>query len=95
MLFTTLLISAFSLLVSAQSGANPIVPIEGSINAGQPLTIKWQPNTQGTVSLTLRWGAAQNLEKGTPIACKFPCPFQIDLSFRIAWDPGMNRLGRV
>ncbi|KAF2427522.1 hypothetical protein EJ08DRAFT_680898 [Tothia fuscella] len=72
MLFSTLLISGLSLLVSAQSGANPIIPLAGSISAGAPVTIKWQPNTQGTISLQLRWGAAQNLEQGTTIVSGIP-----------------------
>ena len=36
--------------------------------AGQPCDLKWQPSTQGTVSLVLRSGASNNLEKGVTIA---------------------------
>jgi hypothetical protein len=70
MLFFSLIVSALSALAAAQaaSGANPIVPIASSIQAGQPLTINWQKNTPGTVSLQLRWGNAMALNTGTTIA---------------------------
>ena len=66
--FRTFLVAALSTLVCAQSGPNPIVPLLPSIQAGQPTTINWAPNTPGTVSLQLRWGAAGNLVAGIPIA---------------------------
>jgi hypothetical protein len=73
MLFFSLIVSAFSALAAAQaaSGSNPLVPINGSVQAGQPLTINWQKNTQGTVSLQLRWGNANALNPGTTIASMY------------------------
>jgi hypothetical protein len=67
--FKTLIVCALSAIAAAQSGANPLVPISGSIQAGQPLTIKWSPTTGGTVSLQLRWGNPGALNAGTTIVC--------------------------
>lgn len=55
----------------AQSGGTsnpPTVPSSFMITAGQPATFTWKPTTSGPVSLTLRSGAASDLNKGTPIA---------------------------
>lgn len=63
--------------VAAQSsGANPFnIPTGGyQLTAGKPQTFTWKPTTQGTVTLTLRSGANNNLDKGTVIACTKPEP---------------------
>jgi len=55
----------------AQSPNPPKIPSTGyTITAGQSSTFQWTPTTQGTVTLTLRNGAASDLNKGTVIACK-------------------------
>ena len=57
----------------AQGGTKanpPTVPSDYSVTAGQPSTFTWKPTTQGPVTLTLRSGAASDLNKGTVIACK-------------------------
>jgi hypothetical protein len=69
MRFINLLLVAFSALAVAQN-PNPIVPLEGTVTAGQPTTIKWTPTTEGTITLSLRSGPASNLGPPTVIACK-------------------------
>jgi len=61
------------LMVYAQN-ANPFnIPTSGlSASAGQPLTLSWNPTTQGTVSLILRSGASSDLASGNTIACESP-----------------------
>lgn len=58
------------LLAFAQS-ANPFsIPDAGlSATGGQPLELMWNPTTDGTVTLVLRSGNADNLAEGTVIAC--------------------------
>lgn len=69
-------LSGIACLVSAavaQTGSKanpPTVPSDYSVTAGKPSTFTWKPTTQGTVTLTLRTGAASDLNKGTVIACK-------------------------
>lgn len=48
----------------------PKIPIGFMATAGQPTTFQWTPTTAGTVTLTLRSGAASDLNKGTIIQCK-------------------------
>lgn len=58
-------------LAAAQEKANPFtLPPGFMITAGQPITITWDPTTQGTVSIRLRAGASSNLEEGTVVACQ-------------------------
>lgn len=71
-----MLFSAFALVaglaaaVAAQSTENPFtVDSSFMVTAGQSSTITWTPTTQGPVTLTLRDGAASDLNKGTVIAC--------------------------
>ncbi|KAK0946601.1 hypothetical protein LTR29_002069 [Friedmanniomyces endolithicus] len=63
----TLLVGA-PLLALAQN-ANPFnIPTNFSATAGQPLSLKWNPTTSGTVTLVLRSGASSDLAAGTVIA---------------------------
>ena len=60
-------------VVIAQTGSKanpPTVPSTYSVTAGKPSTFTWKPTTQGPVTLTLRSGAASDLNTGTVIACK-------------------------
>ena len=59
--------------VVAQTGTKPNPPTvssDYSVTAGQSSTFTWKPTTQGPVTLTLRSGAASDLNKGTVIARK-------------------------
>lgn len=75
MYLKVLLVAVLGALVSAQSGVNRIVPVATMIQAGQPTTINWAPDTPGTVSLQLRWGSADNLIAGVPIASESFVPY--------------------
>ncbi|EOD51683.1 Cell wall beta-glucan synthesis [Neofusicoccum parvum] len=82
---TTLLtgiIAGLAAVASAQSG-NPItVPAAKQINpAGKPFDIKWEPTTEGKVSITLWKGATTNLQSITNIA------ENIDNSGTYTWTP--------
>jgi hypothetical protein len=72
MRFITFLVAAMGALVNAAISAtsleNPIVPIEGTLTAGKPATIKWTPTTAGTITLSLRSGDATHLGPPTTIA---------------------------
>lgn len=59
----------------SQPGLNTIVPVD------QPFTITWEPTTEGTVSLVLFKGPAENLQLVYPIVEK------IDNSGSYVWDP--------
>ena len=70
------------LLALAQQPNAFIIPDEGlSATGGQPLDLKWQPTTDGTISLILRSGSAENLAEGTIIAS------HIDNSGSYTWTP--------
>lgn len=51
-------------LAAAQSSNTFQIPPGFSLTAGQPTTLKWSPDTPGTVSLYLRTGASSALDKG-------------------------------
>ncbi|KAF2229488.1 hypothetical protein EV356DRAFT_510856 [Viridothelium virens] len=55
---------------SFSSDQNPFsIPSDGfNATAGQKLTLNWSPTTSGTVSLVLRTGEGNDLEKGVSIA---------------------------
>ncbi|QDS68966.1 hypothetical protein FKW77_008878 [Venturia effusa] len=76
MRFSTLLGLTLGVLADAAFFAtdseNPIVPIEGVIVAGKPTAIKWQPTTSGPITLMLRSGPAENLDRGVVIAASIP-----------------------
>ena len=60
--------------VVAQTSTGPNPPTVSSgfmVTAGQPATLTWTPTTSGPVTLTLRSGAASNLNQGTVIACMY------------------------
>lgn len=60
----------FAAVAAQSSTANPPKNPPGfMVTAGQPATFQWTPTTSGTVTLTLRSGAASDLNKGTVIAC--------------------------
>lgn len=71
---TFLAVAATPLLVAAQggesNGSNPFNIPKESLNteAGQTVDLTWDPTTEGTVTIYLRSGASNNLNKGTPIA---------------------------
>jgi Ser-Thr-rich glycosyl-phosphatidyl-inositol-anchored membrane family len=71
MRLTFFLVAALGALINAATSLeNPITPIEGSLTAGKPTTIKWTPTTAGTITLQLRSGPADQLDTGITIACK-------------------------
>lgn len=71
--FAFALVAGLAACVAAQSTENPFnVDSSFMVTAGQPSTVKWTPTTQGPVTLTLRSGAASDLNKGTVIACRSP-----------------------
>ena len=64
----------------AADDPNPFkIPQGGySFTAGKPTTLNWTPTTGGTVTLTLRQGASNNLDEGTVIEGqylphRYPC----------------------
>jgi len=65
-----LFVSALAALAAAQSAPNPITAPTGGmvVQAGEATTITWTPTTQGTVTLELRSGSANDLSTGTTIA---------------------------
>lgn len=60
MRFAYIAVSAFAAVVSAQLGGteNPFKVPQGGyeFNAGEPTTIRWDPTTDGTVTLKLQYG---------------------------------------
>lgn len=56
---------------SDSNGSNPFnIPPEGlNTEAGDTVDLTWQPTTEGTVTIYLRSGASNDLNKGEPIAC--------------------------
>lgn len=76
MRFTTsafLAIAAAPLLAFAQesNGSNPFNIPTTSLNtaAGETVNLTWKPTTEGTVTILLRSGPSNALNKGVPIAC--------------------------
>ncbi|KAL9585664.1 MAG: hypothetical protein Q9212_001401 [Teloschistes hypoglaucus] len=60
--------SLFALAV-AQDKPNPFtIPPSFMVNAGQPTSVTWTPTTGGTVTIYLRSGASNNLDKGIAVA---------------------------
>lgn len=59
-------------LALAQNGDGLALTTTGSfqITAGEPVTITWEGEAEGTITLVLRSGDAANLAAGTVIACK-------------------------
>jgi hypothetical protein len=73
-----LAIAAAPLLAYAQgtetsNGSNPFNIPTTSLNteAGETVNLTWKPTTQGTVTIYLRSGASNALNKGVAIACTF------------------------
>ncbi|KAM0802466.1 Ser-Thr-rich glycosyl-phosphatidyl-inositol-anchored membrane family-domain-containing protein [Usnea florida] len=57
--------------IAAQSGSTsnpPTTPPGFTVTAGKSSTFTWKPTTSGTVTLTLRNGPSDNLNKGTVLA---------------------------
>ncbi|KAM0714812.1 hypothetical protein Q7P37_009276 [Cladosporium fusiforme] len=83
---TLLAVAAAPLLAAAQggesNGSNPFDIPKESLNteAGQTVDLTWKPTTEGTVTIYLRSGASNNLNKGTPIAAS------IDNSGSFTWE---------
>lgn len=72
--FISLAVAAMAAVAAANSKANPFsIPVEGyTFKVGEPTALKWEPTTDGTVSLILQWGAVISGNSGTVIACKQP-----------------------
>lgn len=74
---TFLAVASAPLLAFAQSndsnGSNPFNIPTTSLNteAGETVNLTWKPTTEGTVTIYLRSGPSNDLNKGTAIACKF------------------------
>ena len=70
-----LAIAAAPLLAFAQggdsNGSNPfnIPPESLNTEAGESVNLTWKPTTEGTVTIYLRSGASNALNKGVAIAC--------------------------
>jgi hypothetical protein len=68
-----LAIASAPLLALAQdsNGSNPFNIPTTSLNteAGETVNLTWKPTTQGTVTILLRSGASNDLNKGVAIAC--------------------------
>lgn len=71
-----LAVAAAPLLAFAQgqgesNGSNPFNIPTTSLNteAGETVNLTWKPTTEGTVTIYLRSGASNDLNKGTAIAC--------------------------
>lgn len=64
------LVALLSAQLALAANPNPFnVPQGGwTATAGKPLDLSWQPTTSGTVTLVLRNGASNNLNKGVTIA---------------------------
>lgn len=70
-LFTNIACVIATAVAQTSPMANPpTIPIDYTVTTGTPSTFTWNPTTQGPVTLTLRSGAASNLNKGTVIAGK-------------------------
>ncbi|KAJ5496951.1 hypothetical protein N7463_008938 [Penicillium fimorum] len=72
--FISLAVAAMAAVASANSKANPFnIPVEGyTFKTGEPTALKWEPTTEGTVSLILQWGAVMTGNSGTVIASSIP-----------------------
>ena len=60
------------LALAAAEGTNPFnIPNGGyTFKAGEPTTVKWNPTSDGTVSLKLQSGELLTPDGGTTIACE-------------------------
>lgn len=66
-----LALATFVAVALAADNPNPFNVPEGfALTAGEPTTLKWKPTTAGTVTLQLRQGSSNDLNKGTTIKCK-------------------------
>lgn len=59
--------------VAVADKPNPFnIPNQGyTFTVGEPTTLSWSPNTEGTVTLKLLTGAVTNPKDGTTIACEY------------------------
>jgi len=78
MRFSTSAILAVASVAFAQSngdsnGSNPFNIPDTSLNteAGETVNLTWRPTTEGTVTIYLRSGPSNALNKGEAIACTF------------------------
>ncbi|KAJ5178041.1 uncharacterized protein N7500_000740 [Penicillium coprophilum] len=80
--YISLAVAAMAAVVSADSKANPFsIPVDGyTFKTGEPTALKWEPTTDGTVSLILQWGAVMTGNSGTVIASN------IDNDGSYTWD---------
>lgn len=74
--FASVLALASAAVVYAQSNPNPFnIPTSGlQTSAGSVVNLTWTPTTQGTVTLSLRYGNAAFLNQSGTIACKSTPP---------------------
>ncbi|CAI7652485.1 unnamed protein product [Penicillium glandicola] len=69
-------------VAAASNTANPFsIPTDGyTFTVGEATTLKWEPTTDGTISLILQWGAVLTGDSGTVIAS------DIDNDGSYTWD---------
>ena len=69
-LFNFLFSLASIMAVAVADSPNSVITpgIGDNVYAGKDLSITWNPSTSGPVTLTLRFGAADSLSRGTEIA---------------------------
>ena len=68
-----LAISALATLAAADNPNAFNIPKGGyHFEVGEPTTLKWNPSTDGTVSLKLQSGEVSTPESGSTIACEYP-----------------------
>lgn len=68
-----LTIGALATLAAADNPNAFNIPKGGyQFEVGEPTTLKWNPTTDGTVSLKLQSGEVSTPESGSTIACKYP-----------------------
>lgn len=71
-----LAISALATLAAADNPNAFNIPKGGyHFEVGEPTTLKWNPSTDGTVSLKLQSGEVSTPESGSTIACEYPHQF--------------------
>lgn len=67
-----LAISTFATLAAADNPNAFNIPKGGyQFEVGEPTTLKWNPTTDGTVSLKLQSGEVSTPESGSTIACEY------------------------
>ena len=71
-----LILSTIAAVVVADNNAFNIPNGGYKFTAGTATTLKWKPDTDGTVSLKLQSGDVLTPDGGSTIACELPCCFR-------------------